>query len=273
MTRYEAIMSRVQEHYNDALKRIPEERIFGIFLEGSQNYNMDMENSDIDTKLFIFPSLDDIIYNKTPISTTWIRDNNEHISVKDIRLVMTTFRKQNLNFLEVLFTPYFILNPRYSFLWNVLVTNREKIARYNQHAAVMAMYGVAYNKFKMLFKISEATEKSIEKFGYAPKQLHHLKRIEYFLEKYIEGNDYMSCMRPPQDVTAELIAIKQGKYNKDIAKRMAEESIKHIKEIRKYVIDNAEIYNKSDTEVNLNLMAIQKKLMMTYLKSEVLITE
>ena len=57
MTKYEKIMLRVKEHYEDVKKKIPEDRIIGIFLEGSQNYRMDLPDSDVDTKVFIFPSI------------------------------------------------------------------------------------------------------------------------------------------------------------------------------------------------------------------------
>lgn len=269
MTKYEKIMLRVKEHYEDAKKKIPEDRIIGIFLEGSQNYRMDLPDSDVDTKVFIFPSIDDIIYNKEPLSTTWIRENNEHISVKDIRLVFNTFRKQNLNFVEVLFTMYYILNPKYDYFWKKLVYNRDDIARYNEFAAIMAMCGVAQNKYKMIFKPSEATEKGIEQFGYAPKQLHHLKRIEYFLETYMSEESYISCMRPPLEVARELVGIKVGKYNDIEAKVIADEALNHINNIRQNVINHANIYSNINLDAEKILNQVQKDLMLEYLRKEV----
>ena len=109
----EWIMNKIQEHYQEALKLYPADRIIGIFCQGSQNYGLDYEGSDIDTKCFLVPTLEDIIFNKKPISTTHIRANEEHIDFKDIRLFLTTVRKQNLNFMEILFTKYKIVNPTY----------------------------------------------------------------------------------------------------------------------------------------------------------------
>lgn len=269
MNRYKELLTKVNEHLEDVKKKIPEDRIIGIFLEGSQNYRMDLPDSDVDTKVFIFPSIDDIIYNKEPLSTTWIRENNEHISVKDIRLVFNTFRKQNLNFVEVLFTNYYILNPKYDYFWKKLVYNRDDIARYNEFAAVMAMCGVAQNKYKMIFKPSEATEKSIEQFGYAPKQLHHLKRIEYFLENYVNGENYVSCMRPPLEVARELVAIKVGKYNNIEAQIIADEALNHINIIRQQVIDYSSMYSNINPKTEELLNEVQKELMLEYLRKEV----
>lgn len=96
------IMNRLEEHYEEAKTLIDESRIVGIFVQGSQNYGLDYEGSDIDTKLIVVPTFEDIAFNKKPISTTHVRENNEHIDLKDIRLYIETFRKQNLNFLEIL---------------------------------------------------------------------------------------------------------------------------------------------------------------------------
>jgi predicted nucleotidyltransferase len=102
--RHGLIMKRVQEHYDEALQYFPEEQIVGIFLQGSQNYDLDYEGSDVDTKLIVVPSFKDICLNRKPISTTHVRENNEHIDWKDVRKYVEEFRKQNLNFLEILFT-------------------------------------------------------------------------------------------------------------------------------------------------------------------------
>mgnify|MGYP003297326578 CR=1 FL=1 len=90
MNREEKIMKRLQEHYDEALEHFPENRIVGIFLQGSQNYGLDYEGSDIDTKLIVVPSLEDIVLNKKPVSTTHVRANDEHIDFKDVDLLKKT---------------------------------------------------------------------------------------------------------------------------------------------------------------------------------------
>jgi predicted nucleotidyltransferase len=109
----EWIMDRLKEHYNEALEYFPEDRIVGVFYQGSGNYGLDYEGSDVDTKLIVTPTLDDIIFVRKPVSTTHVRDNDEHIDFKDIRLMFQTFRKCNLNFTEILFTKYKVVNPLY----------------------------------------------------------------------------------------------------------------------------------------------------------------
>ena len=123
------ILERVKEHYDESLKYFNKNQIVLCALQGSQNYNLQLPTSDVDTKLIVLPSFKDIALASKPISTTHIRANNENTDWKDIRLYMETFRKQNLNFLEILFTEYKIIHPEYEAYWNILIKNREGIAR------------------------------------------------------------------------------------------------------------------------------------------------
>lgn len=192
----EWIMKRVEEHYKEALKYFPEDRIVGIFLQGSQNYGLDTENSDIDTKLIVTPTFNDLAFNLKPVSTTHIRENNEHIDFKDIRLMLQTFRKHNINFIEILFTPYYILNPRYEYFWEQLIAKREMIARSNPLASFKAMRGVALEKYHALSHPYPSKADILKIYGYDPKQLHHLVRIDRFMEAFMDDNTYEDCLIP-----------------------------------------------------------------------------
>ena len=52
------------------------------------------------------------------------------------------FKKQNINFVELLFTQYYVLNPIYEELFAPMLDNAEKIARYNNYARVNCMCGM-----------------------------------------------------------------------------------------------------------------------------------
>ena len=201
----EWIMKKLKEHYNEALEYFPQDRIVGIFLQGSQNYQMDTENSDIDTKLIVLPTFEDICFNRKPVSTTHIRENNEHIDFKDIRLMFQTFRKQNLNFIEILFTKYKILNPLYELNWNRLVAENERIAHYSPYRAVATMKGIALEKYHAMEHPYPSKIDIIEKYGYDNKQLHHLTRVSLFLADYIEDWPYKSCLHLVDDSTNEVV--------------------------------------------------------------------
>lgn len=181
------LMDRVYEHYQDALKLYPEERIVGIFLQGSQNYHLDDEESDVDTKVLLVPTLDEIVFNKKPVSTTHVRANDEHIDAKDVRLYWQCFRKGNPNFVEILFTDYYIINPRYADLWNEMRGARERVARVNPLVTCKAMMGMVQEKYHAMEHRYPSRAEIVDKFGYDPKQLQHLIRMVDFLEQYVNN--------------------------------------------------------------------------------------
>ena len=207
--RHDKIMKRVQEHYDEALKYFPEEQIVGVFLQGSQNYELDYEGSDVDTKLIVVPSFKDICLNKKPVSTTHVRANDEHTDWKDIRLYVEHFRKQNLNFLEILFTPYCIINPMYKEEWDRLVAAREFIARMNPYRAVKSMKGIALEKFHAMEHRYPSKADIVDKYGYDGKQTSHQLRVWDYLRRYIAGEDYESCLHPTESLVPRIMDYKR----------------------------------------------------------------
>jgi hypothetical protein len=224
------IAHRVLDHYVEALEHFDSSQIVGCFLQGSQNYELDYEGSDVDTKLIVVPNFKDICLNTKPISTTHVRANDEHTDWKDVRLYIETFRKQNLNFLEILFTPYKIVNPQYEQWWNRLVENREAIAHYDIHRAIKSMKGIALEKYHAMEHKYPSKVDIIEQYGYDSKQLHHLLRVEEYLERYINGVSYEQCLIPDAETASLLSTIKENNdfYSLTEARYHALMSIKHI---------------------------------------------
>lgn len=218
------IMGRVLEHHKEAKDIVPQGRdhVLGTFYQGSGNYGLDYEGSDVDTKCLILPTLEEIAKAKKPISTTHIRENDEHIDLKDIRLYLQTFRKQNLNFLEILFTEYYWFNDVdawYSYQWHRLVMHRERIAHMDPTRCMKSMKGILAEKYFAMEHHYPSRMPVIEKFGYDPKQLHHLLRVEEFISRYIAGESFASCLISKQ--ADYLIDVKKGYYDLEEARDMA----------------------------------------------------
>lgn len=256
------VIKRVQEHYNEALNYFNSDQIVGIFLQGSQNYGLEVPNSDVDTKLIVTPTFEDIALNKQPKSTTHVRANDEHTDFKDVRLYMNTFKKQNLNFLEILFTPYKYVNPLYATEWEKLEDNRELIAHMNPCRAVKSMKGIAMEKWHAMEHEYPSKVEILAKYGYDPKQLHHLLRIEDFISRYIKGESYERCMIPLD--LGYLLDVKMGVIGLNDAREIGRDALEHITEMadtfcathEEKVNEDAEALLK---EVQLNIMKIAVK--------------
>ena len=225
------VSERMEEHMDEALTLFSEDRIVGLFLQGSQNYGLDLPTSDVDTKLIVVPTFKDIALNRKPVSTTHVRENDEHIDLKDIRLYIETFRKQNLNFLEILFTDYFLVNPLYAEQWLRLVCAREQIARMNPHRAVKSMKGVAMEKFHAMEHPYPTKLDLIEKYGFDGKQVHHLIRVDDYLTRYIAGESYKDCLRPSEHLIERMMAYKRHEIPLAEAREEAKEVLAHTTEI------------------------------------------
>ena len=251
------IFTRLEEHLADVEKQGYE--VVGIFLQGSQNYELDYEGSDIDSKVIVLPSFNDILLNKSPVSNTPVMENNEHVDVKDIRLMFDCFRKQNINFIEILFTKFRIINPKYEVAFQPLLDNKEKIARYNNYAAVNCIAGMCMEKYKAMEHPYPSTMDKIEKFGYDPKQLHHIIRLYEFMYRYICGEPYEKCL--VSNNKKHLIDIKKGLFGLQDAREIAKGLSDDLYKIKnKYMAENpVRVDKECDDLLNTAVITMMKK--------------
>lgn len=173
------------EHYNKAKEKFPHTTILGIFLYGSQNYNIATEESDVDTIAILIPSFEDLVL-ETPISKEIRFKNGEHCVAKDIREIVKQWKKQSLNFLEILFTDYYIINPTFQEEWNEFLKEKEFIARMDLDKAIKAIYGQAKHTY-----LQDKTDKK--------KQANAL-RMFFFLQDLILWKPYKDCLTSHHDL-------------------------------------------------------------------------
>ena len=238
----------IQKHYDKLIEM--GYNVVGVFLYGSQNYELDYEGSDVDSKAIVLPTLNDIVLNKQPISTTIDMGDGCLCDVKDIRKMFECFKKQNINFVEILFTKYKIINPKYESFWKRLVDSNELIARYNNYSSVTCMSGMTLEKYKALEHPYPATMDKIEKYGYDPKQLHHIIRLNEFIKRYISGEAYKDCLISKNK--EYLIEVKKGLHNLQEARELAKTLSDETNQLRKDYMSTNDIKVNKQVEDILN---------------------
>lgn len=248
----EKILKRLEEHLDIARQSYDDDRILGIFLYGSQNYGFATEESDIDSKIIYLPTFEEFcLQDKIVSDLLFDEKNNEHIEIKDIRLMRVMFMKQNINFIELLYTEYCILNPKYKNLFNkYFIANREDIAHYDCK--------------KTLESISGQLLHTLKQDPYDNKKLYNAQRLYYFLEDYLAGMPYEYCLRPSGDKANKLKCLKEGKFfkvwqNKSMKKMFAADIERQVEELRnKYANYNFSLDKNALSALNKGVMEILK---------------
>lgn len=195
LEKYNRIRKRLKEHLDEALTNPKIHDWFMIAVNGSYNYNMDTPQSDIDSKLLVIPSLEQLVSGRSLNYLHCMSDNGEHVEVKDIRHYFTTMLKQNINFVETLYAQVWIVNPVYMRLFHYLFEMRDVISGCNPIATIHCIQGTAHQKYKQMLQSSPARAADIEKYGFDRKSLHHLVRCVFFGEYYMEGTSYQECLQ------------------------------------------------------------------------------
>lgn len=182
MNRKEKVMKRLQEHY-DYLIEQGHEVVFLVH-QGSYNYNLDYEKSDIDSKAIILPSFEDFVQSKAPFSYTYILDNEEHIDTKDVRKMCELWQKENISYIELLYSDFIIINPKYKDLVDELIMHRDDIVNINKDQFLRCIVGMSREKVKALCHPYPNLIEKIKKYGFDGKQLSHCARLNEFIKRY-----------------------------------------------------------------------------------------
>lgn len=193
----EEIMERVRRHYGCAKQKFGEENILGVFLYGSQNYHCDTANSDVDTKCILVPDLFHLAIS--PYEVKHLDVDGEVCECMTIMHMVDNWKKQNINFLEIMFTEFYIINPTFSHYWIEFIHQyREEIARYNMKRGLNSIARQA------MYTITQNPEDG--------KKIGNGVRLLDTLQKYISGCRYQECIIPTLGKRDLIRAFKNGSY-------------------------------------------------------------
>lgn len=188
------VMTRVNKHYTRAVERYGQEAVLGVFLYGSWNYNTNTLDSDVDTKCILIPDLYHLAIKPYEVKHLHIFPDAED---KDFEIcecmtimhMVNNWKKQNINFVEVMFTDYCIINPLYKDFWeeHFPLADREKVARYDLRQTIHSMVHQAIH--------------TIKQDPEDPKKIMNGLRIVRTLEKVLDTKEpYRDCIWMAEDV-------------------------------------------------------------------------
>ena len=174
-------------------------KVIYIGLYGSQNYNLSDEQSDIDVKAIILPTLQDIIFRK--VTSTTIECENGNIDVKDLITFYDVIKKGNFSYVEAIDTEYSIGDKYIKELFKQFRPNLKSIL------------GAMHEKRKALTHEYPSKHSEFEKWGFDPKQYHHILRLYDLLEYINTVKETRSYLVYQEDARNFMITEKRNKNN------------------------------------------------------------
>ena len=227
----------------------------------SQNYWLDIYTdeykSDYDFKAVIVPTLRDLVNNSKPISTT-VEYKDWQIDIKDVRVFTETLCKCNPAYIETLYTPYSLFTSDYK----KIIDERENLIAEQWIFLLKASYGMIKEKEKAFSHPYPSIKDKIDKFGYDPKQLHHIVRLFLLMKHYIYNDEFDMNTWKEDEL---LMNIKLWKYPLEVADRMkdlyvkkAKHFIEHYKETPKFEAKDRVVQWSKNLVYN-NIMKWMKK--------------
>lgn len=170
---------RLKVHYKKVCEVYGEENILGVFLYGSWNYGTNLPDSDVDTKCILVPDLYHLAVS--PYETKHLHIDDEICECMTIQHMIENWKKQNINFLEILYTPHCVINVKYLSEWLDFSTEwREAIAHYDIKKAILSMGHQALHTYKQ-----DPTN--------FKKQMN-TARIHLSLQKLVNNHNYWRCI-------------------------------------------------------------------------------
>lgn len=163
----------IMEGLKDIEKFLQEKgyNVYSVMLKGSQNYNVSDASSDLDAIAIVIPTIEQLC-RKRDISLKHTVDGIGEVTVNDLFTFSHTASKGNPAWIETIHTKYktgkldlfehYKINPR-------------------------ALKGMALEKQKALCKRYPSRVEWVDKYGFDPKQLHHIYRLCDITFKAVEA--------------------------------------------------------------------------------------
>lgn len=167
------------------------QELFFTALQGSQNYNLDDELSDVDTVSLMVPSFEQLVLDINVAKKTHSINYSEGIStIKDFRAVFRTFIKGAVNVYQILYTPYVSVNEKYRKYFDYLRSMADDITSNNQRSIIYSTLGVIRSNLASITRVDERILSSNE----LGKRFAMSFYYREFIERFMDGESFGSAM-------------------------------------------------------------------------------
>lgn len=198
------------------------ERVVYVGLYGSQNYGIDTAASDYDFYAIILPTKDDVLsLNKTVKEIIVDKDNIGHINVVDLLSYRKGLLTSVLNYIEILFSKIFWVNPNNEFFY-CLRDSKEKFAKLNPEKLLKNIYFTGKNNGKT---VDKGPDEVISEYGYNNKKAIIFYRCYYMFINFNKLS-YAELIAPKESQRNFWLKFKE--YPKFFKKEEVENAIKFI---------------------------------------------
>lgn len=255
MTRNE-IMNTLKGDYNALLQEGYD--LLGVFLFGSQNYGLELEHSDIDVKAIYlskqkedFQNTDKKIFLSTGIFTR--TEPEGQINAFPPEVFVTDLATNYHTWFEILYTDYYIINPKYAIVWNEILSLRENIAKQDRFSFLDAQLNCIVEQFPMALMGEDSV--------LINKRLATFYRLKFLVEKYVLDFPYEWCLTPTEEERDFLLNIKnQASYNSEQCQSLTEQIINELTEtIAHYKETHDNVQDYSALKLVGQLLSIEEK--------------
>ncbi len=204
----EWIMQGLQYHYDEILKLKPNINIFALVLRGSQNYGIDTEESDIDSRCIYIPSQEQL--EEEIKSEEILLPTGEQITFLDIRLFTHGLIIRSLYYVELLYSKWYIIPEQQNKeLWKQYQSLANDLISSNKSAAAKSIIFYANKKQEFLFNNFQSFEyEDCIKRGYSRKSLYHIVRYHLLLQLLNSDSPFENCMS--EELNSQTVFVKSG---------------------------------------------------------------
>lgn len=178
--------------------------LFGVFLIGSQNYNLDLEDSDFDTAAVVLPTIGNLYYDDKYIKEKTVAYEEGICKIIDIRDFYKGLTKSNLNYIELLFSKEYWVEEEYEKYYEYLRRNRNIVGTIDKAGLLNCAVGMMNTLHKK--NIDWTTTNKTGHYN-----SYHILRMCNFIFSLAQGKDLDNCFIS-QEVFSENV-IKDFKEN------------------------------------------------------------